>query len=320
MTYQDLAWLDLSGDFDDAHTLAEVVELILCIEREPFLSASELRSKFPSGNQPTDSQMMFAFSEIADRSRQMRNLYPFKRDGRGVTFDSSAAWQLYSFLLLLSFKGTPIRTDREWPRSDLIFDDISSRSLRAKLGSNAQSLIFGSPPRGGRPSKFPDAVEWAAKAIGVELRTAVGKIPTVQKDGGVDVIAWAPFRDRRLGFPIVLMQNTIQVNYVKKPRDVDPHRWRDWIDFGSTPQVGFAIPFHVPANHIWWNEISSEVPYFFDRGRLLEQLGGQDPRRWQVWGKVVDFVNFEIRTLLERSEFGTSKLQPVNARKRKARR
>jgi hypothetical protein len=313
----DLSWLDFSTDPDDVHSLAETIELMMVYEREPFLALSELRSRFPAGNQPSDAQMTLAFGAIDDRRREMGALYPFVKEGRGVRFDAHGPWHLYALLLLLSFKGTPLRLDKDWPRSDALFDDIARRAVLAKMGSGTKSLLFGWPPRDGRPSTFPEALEWVANQLGVELRMPKERLPSHHRDAGVDVLAWSPFADGRTGFPIILVQDTVQFEYVKKPRDVAPARWRDWIELGTNPTVGFVIPFLVPRGHRWWEEIAAEVNLFLDRTRIMELLRSEDPKTWHNWDAIEGFVEIELSTAPSRAAGAARTVSPMEAPKRK---
>lgn len=314
----DVSWLDFQTDPDDVHSLAETIELMLIARPERRLALAELRARFPAGNQPSDAEMMLAFGEIERRSNSMGDLYPFTKDGRGVAFDTAKPWELYAFLLLLSFQGTHLRVEKNWPRSDELFDRVALDAVLSKVGAGASGLLFGSPPRDGRPKDFRDAVRWVSQKLGVDLRTAYEKLPDHFKDGGVDIIAWAPFNDQRTGFPIYLVQNTVQFNYVKKPRDVSPSRWRDWIDLGATPLVGFVIPFFVPSSHRWWDEVAAEVSLFLHRPRIMEALQGQDPTKWGYWEEIRTFVAVELDALESKTPRGSVKSMDVRKLKKRA--
>jgi hypothetical protein len=223
-------------------------------------------------------------------------------------------------LLLLSFKNMPTRTNAAYRTSDPIFDGVVMRAAIRKSGAGAQGVVFGWPARDGRPTHFPAALKWAADRLEVELRMAEGDLPTLPKDGGVDVIVWSPFKDKRLGFPVMLMQNTVQFAFADKPRDVSPVRWRDWINFGTTPTVGFSIPFTVRKGHEWWDEISAETSMFLDRIRILEQLRREDPTKWPEWPDIEAFVVAEIDGLIKAASNSGTKVRPAGARKRRKKR
>lgn len=282
------------ADFDP-HSLAEFAEASLIVGEDDYLSAVELLSYFPSGNQPTESEVDDALAEIERRTRVFGDLYPFRVDQRGIALDRDANSALYSTLVVLSLKGTRLRQERDYPRSDPIFDEIAERAFAARMGAGAHSVQFGWPPRGGRPSGFPEAVAWLAQRIGVELRD--DEIPSHYRDDGVDIFVWKPFPDGRPGFALMAAQNTVQFAYSKKPRDVVPSHWRDWLRIGAAPTVGFAIPFSMPEGDPWWHTVYSDVNEVLDRGRIMFALSGLDPSSWTTWSDIVTFLEDEVRAL-----------------------
>lgn len=314
MNADDFIWLDFGFDFDDPDSLAEIIELMMVASRESFLAASELRTAFPAGNQPSDAQMTYAFNVIADRRAKMRKHYPFKKERRGIKFEAGGAWRLYAFLLLLSFKNTPMRAASEYRSSDPIFDSIVLRAFKRKLGPGTEGLVFGFPARDGRPTNFADAVEWVAERLGVELREDKKRISTDKNDDGVDVIVWTPFADGDTGYPVILVQNTIQQAFADKPRDVLPNRWREWLVIGAAPVVGFAIPFAVPTGDKRRADVVAVATYFFERGRLMENLRAEDPTTWPEWPDLVKFVDDELK-----GATAATGVKPAGAKKKKGR-
>jgi hypothetical protein len=313
----DLSWLDFETEINEVHSLTETIEIIMIVSREAYLSVAEFRGLFPLGNQPTDAEITLAFAEVAERRRIIGRLYPFKRNRRGIEFDATTNWQVYGMLLLLSFKNMPTRTDATFRASDPIFDEVVLRAAIKKQGHGARGVVFGWPVRGGRPAHFPAALKWAADRLGVKLRMAEADLPVLPKDGGVDVIVWSPFKDGRLGFPVMLMQNTVQFAFADKPRDVSADRWRDWINFGTTPTVGFAIPFSVRRGHEWWDEVTAETSMFLDRIRILEQFRREDPTKWPEWSAIETFVANEIDALLDAASSSGTTVRPAGARKKR---
>ncbi len=235
-----MSWVEVPSDYDP-HSLAEFIEAELLFSLDDYLSLTEMRVLFSSGRQPTDDELAFAFAEIEARRTRFGSHYPYLVDERGVAHVTGPTSHLYAFLLLLSLKGTPMRVRGEWPRSDAIFDSVAREAFRTWLGEATQALVFGWPARGGRPGGFREAVAWAGKKVGVETRKE--EVPTHLRDGGVDVIAWRPFPDKRTGFEIYLVQNTVQMSFRAKPHDVRPFRWFAWWRVGVPPSVGFAVPF-----------------------------------------------------------------------------
>jgi hypothetical protein len=167
------------------------------------------------------------------------------------------------------------------------------------------------PPRDGRPAAFPEAVNWAAEKIGVDLSGR--DIPEELLDAGVDIIAWKPYPDNRNGFMILVAQDTIQFDFRTKPRDVQASRWRDWLEIGVQPSVGFAVPFVIPAGDIWWDQVAVDVNLVLDRGRLLHELDAEEPTSWPTWSEIVAFVDKEVT---EYREGGGGAAVPPRRKKR----
>jgi hypothetical protein len=289
----------------DSHSLAEFAEATLILGEDDYLSATEILGCFPSGNQPTEAEIDDLMTEVERRSLIFGQLYPFLVEQRGIAFSRQAGSDLYSTLAIISLKGSQLRRDKEYPRSDPIFDDIAERAFRAHMGAGAMSLQFGWPPRGGRPSDFPDAVAWLAEKLGVDVRDP--EIPANYLDDGVDVFVWRPFPDGRSGFLLMAAQNTVQFQFRKKPRDVVPSHWREWLRLGTAPAVGFAIPFAMPVGDPWWHTINSDVHVVLDRGRILFALDGQQPEMWDTWSAITTFVSHE-RVALEAFDDGSASI------------
>ena len=307
-----MAFVSPPDDFA-AHSLTEFAELQLLLSGDEFLSSTELRNSFTAGRQPTEEENSFMHAEVENRARRAGRHYPFSVFEGGLHIDREAASDLYFFLLLMSLRNAPARDGDGLDRSDPLFDAIAREAFRESLGDGASSLIFAWPPRDGRPSVFSDAVAWAATRIGVELRGGV--IEDHPRDAGVDVIAWRDFPDGRTGFPILLAQNTVQFQFVKKPRDVQPSRWRDWLRIGVAPGIGFAVPFAIPDGDIWWDDVCTDVTLVLDRVRLIYAVRDLDPPNWPEWDRIREFVTREISEIIEGQPSESS--QPTIVRPRR---
>ena len=286
-----MTWVEAPADYDQ-HSLAEFIEAELMFSEDDYLSLTELRALFPSGRQPTDDQISFAFTEIEGRRRRYGGHYPYLVDDRGVLLVWDSGAYLYSLLLLLSLKGTPLRIRGEYPRSDPLFDAVVREGFKAWLGPGTEALVFGWPPRDGRPNKFDDAVEWAGTMMGLPVRK--DEVPSHLQDGGVDIVLWRPFPDGRAGFEIYLVQDTVQMSFRNKPHDVRPLRWLTWCRIATPPAVGFAVPFAMPTDDPWWCDVTDGTTIPMDRERLVHALCHSDPRTWPEWPAIQDFVDAEI--------------------------
>lgn len=226
--------------------------------------------------------------EIERRSRDFGALYPFDVHDRGIRINRKEESALYECLLLLSLRGTPLRASGQYERSDVVFDEIVRVAFRNHAGQGAESVVFGWPPRGARPSVFSLAVAWVAESIGVDVKNV--RIPDIYRDAGVDIISWKSFDDGRSAFPLTLVQNTVQFDFRQKPRDVLPSQWRGWLEISANPRIGFAVPFALPKDDPWWEHASTDVDTMMDRGRLMSQLQDEQPKSWPTWSDFTEFV------------------------------
>jgi hypothetical protein len=153
-----------------------------------------------------------------------------------------------------------------YTRTRDLFEDFVAQVLIRYLGSNSQALAFGWPSKLGRPQEFHKAIEWLARKMGIEPGTAFR--PPRRKDGGVDVVAWKSFGDKRSGFPIYLVQCTLQRDVLPKSRDIDLRLWAGWLEMDRDPLAILAVPKTIPPGELW-NEISANA-IVLDRIRLTE--------------------------------------------------
>ena len=118
-------------------------------------------------------------------------------------------------------------------------------------------------------------------------------------DGGVDVVAWRHFLDRRPGFPIALAQCTIQGETFTKTTDVDTRLWASWLAMDSDPLSLLVLPGTIRRSGTDWNQLSTVV-MVIERLRLMELLSrGQVPAAPTIW---VDDTFDALRDLMQASE------------------
>jgi len=98
------------------------------------------------------------------------------------------------------------------------------------------------------------------------------RIPPTAEKGRWGRCYWlAAFRDGKTGFPIVLVQCTIQADLVSKSLDIDVRNWSSWLELVHDPSTILTAPQVVPGNTEIWNELALKN-LVFDRLRLVELL------------------------------------------------
>ncbi|MEX2375391.1 MAG: hypothetical protein WD942_07360 [Dehalococcoidia bacterium] len=197
--------------------------------------------------------------------------YPFQVFPWAVRAMPVARLAPYSLLLLMT-PQTPARRLLNAPLDPLAvaFERIVAEAMRRLLGPSSKALRFGWPGEPGRPPEFYGAIEWLTGEMGI----ASGKAyrPPRRKDGGVDVVAWRPFPDGRSGFPVMLVQCTLQHDITPKSADIDVRDWAGWLTLDADPATVLAVPGTIPAGEVW-NEISLRS-LIFERLRLSHLLEG----------------------------------------------
>lgn len=204
---------------------------------------------------------------MARRAALLGDAYPF-RTGSGIAALPDAADYAWTSMLLMS-ADSPVRSGVDVPYAALIHEQITAAALCRLYGSGTRSLRFGWPSDVGRPREFSGAVRWLASEMGVPVGGAYR--PPYTKDGGVDVVSWLPFPDGRSGFPVTLVQCTVERDYAHKARDVDVRVWAGWLRLDFDPTTALAVPEVVAAGEAWSALAARTV--VLDRIRLAALLG-----------------------------------------------
>lgn len=185
------------------------------------------------------------------RSSHLGKAYPFVVDDLAIRCRSESTTQPYAALLHLA-PGSPCRQLLFRDPTDVmerIFEEIASLAAAQLWGSAGRALRFGWPSDIGRPQAFGDAVAWLAQQM--NLTPGAGYRPPKRKDGGVDVVAWRPFPDGRPGFPILLVQCTLQAELESKSADIDTRVWASWLKMDVDPTTALATPSTIGAGPLW---------------------------------------------------------------------
>jgi hypothetical protein len=215
----------------------------------------------------TAAQFDLARTVLAARSRLLGTRYPFELLlDVAIRPTASARMSPYSLLLLAS-PGSPARQllhPQPTQEMCIAFERLVCLALANLLGASACAVRFGWPSDEGRPPDFHGAIEWLASKMGITTGSAYR--PPRLKDGGVDVVAWRPFPDGRSGFPVVLVQCTVQGSVLPKSADIDVRYWSGWLTLDTDPLTALAIPGTIASSEAW-NEIAVRC-LILDRHRL----------------------------------------------------
>ncbi|MGH8953447.1 MAG: hypothetical protein ACRDVF_00395 [Microbacterium sp.] len=249
----------------------------LALDRTLQLGREELGV---SGN-----RVSMALQVMSQRANTLGVLYPFEVvDGIAVKRRQNSPFvNSYATLLLLtpSSVARQIVPGLSVAGMSELMEDIATRALSNYWGPGGEAIRFGYPSTHGRPKEFDQAVVWLANRIGVS--PGLGYRPPRRKDGGVDVVAWRRFFDKRAGFPLALAQCTIQEEKFTKTTDIDVRLWSTWLALDRDPLSILVLPGTVQRAGPYWAQLTSVVTVI-ERLRLVELLARSEdldtPRVW----------------------------------------
>ena len=244
---------------------ADLIELLILSQSRSTFSVDKIRDLFPEYLNVDEIRVGIALEEMRRRSKILGPKYPYDVTSSRVLPQESPS--IYRYLLATAFRALleEIEVGEQEPLSKR-FEELAEFCLSDFFGEGTQLVNFGVPSALGRPSNFPEAIEWLAHRIGIESGRAY-RSPRRQ-DGGVDLILWRNFGDRKSGIPIVLVQATIQQDLLNKSRDIDLRLWSGWLSMDVDPLMALCSP-QVVGNIEIWNEISRNC-LLFDRIRMTQ--------------------------------------------------
>lgn len=258
----------MSADLDirGREALADWIETTLLIRDGAQLGAGALQDMASTEVRASAPQLELALGVMRRRSELLGSSYPFEVHEWAVRAVEDSSASPYAALVLLTPGGAARQVVHSVPSSEMavVFERITERAVARLWGSEGRAIRFGWPSDVGRPPEFPLAVPWLAGRLG--LQAGVGYRPPRRKDGGVDVVGWRPFPDGRSGFPIVLVQCTLQADILAKSRDVDARLWASWLVMDEEPATALAVPQTIPAG-VLWDELALNGAVF-ERMRL----------------------------------------------------
>ena len=250
--------------------IADWIELAILTRGKKGITTHEIEKLASEWAGLSELQVASGLKVMERRSSLLASKYPYKLNEFAVVFDQRMECSAYIYLLLITRTSSSVSWQSPTPTQDEsdLFEEFVAHALADYLGDGAEAIPFGWPSKFGRPLEFPLAINWLADKLGLKLGSAFR--PPRRKDGGVDVVAWKPFKDRRSGFPIYLVQCTLQKEYVSKSRDIDLRIWAGWLEMDHDPVSILAIPRSIAPGESW-NEASANS-IIFERIRLSESM------------------------------------------------
>lgn len=207
------------------------------------LASEEINCGVPQAN--------LALGVMKRRALALGDRYPFTVHEWAVRATPYAMTSPYVALLYLSTDGVARQLLYRTPNDEMavLLERLTERAVQNLWGDVGRALRFGWPSDSGRPPEFPAAVAWLAEKMSIPAGT--GYRPPRRKDGGVDVVGWRPFPDKRSGFPIVLVQCTLQSDLVPKAADIEARLWSSLLALDVEPATVLAVPQTLSPGVLW---------------------------------------------------------------------
>ena len=273
----------------DDHELADFVELVAW--RDGRMSAVDLTRHLGSLDEPdyaeervqkeesADVLAESVFDELERRAEACAHGYPFSigDDGQSARFigddGADVRHAVYAFLLLATRLN--MNADRKHGGIDgtAIFEELAAECARVYLGARSKSFVFGTAAQEtGFEQKVDDLCASIGEGDGFSDRGGAGRR---QRDGKLDVVAWAPFSD---GLPSKLLlfgQCKTGTHFKDQLAQLQPDAFcNKW--FRSQPAVtpvrAFFVTEALPRSQ--WRNTAVDAGLMFDRCRIVDFING----------------------------------------------
>lgn len=275
---------------------ADWLEISVWAQSDHQISRQEVISIFTIGEEIKDPEMVSSgaenqvnqiWDEIKTRVLELKKAYPFKLSDNEEIFYLPKDDYInlsYIFCLLISYFGLSDLMNKNTSKASNLFEGlctyVAQKYLSDDLGDNGY-LQFGAPrtswKKHTRP--LPKAIDEIIKNIGDGTNRVLGikvgrKIIADGGDGGLDVIAWRKFPDKRPGYLLFFGQCATSKNYSVYLGKLFEHQnfLLTHLDTDLSPVFGFFIPHSLTINDQenkgYWEQIKRSKNIPFDRNRI----------------------------------------------------
>jgi hypothetical protein len=188
------------------------------------LTKEDIRAYCLSGRFLVDD----VYREIIERKRIFGDLYPFQVSNQVISTTANVSYKLCLRSIFLNSNFT-----------SGYFEQFVGIILSSYFGHGTRVLHCGTN-NVDKPTTFWETISWISKHMGVPEGSRVR--PSRLRDGGVDSIVWKAPPDGRSGFPVMLVQSTVQAELRTKCKDIDRRMWSSWLTMDVDPIVALATP------------------------------------------------------------------------------
>ena len=272
----------------DSEAVADAIELELLTGEANARPMSWVRGSSVASRDARSTDVDLAVSTLHRRAQLLGLKYPIEVTSAGLKRRPGARSAYEAMLLVttgslsLTFPVAHLTSAAE------MFEHIVTNATRVLLGDGARAIRFGYPGDPGRPPEFPQAIPWLVKQM--KLKGGTAYRDPARKDGGVDVVAWRPFPDGRPGFPIQLIQVTLERNFSHKAGDINARLWSLLLGLDVDPTSVLAIPRTLPEDKRWAEVATRAI--LLERLRIAGLCEAHPPLLGeQKWADLLDFLS-----------------------------
>jgi hypothetical protein len=266
----------------DVLALSDWLELKAILSDDKDSSLGDLEraltreSVYVDESEALENKLADVAKELDARALASGSAYPFKQEAGRLQAKGSPKASTYIFCLCLSyFRGKPKKGAKVYPAR--MFEALSVEAARtfvtaAKQKSGASR--FGTPRYvDDYPSSFKEAINTLCSR---DINEGGGwpaskKLTAKQRpqDGGLDVVAWREWRDKRPGKLILFGACAAGGDWAEKTRQLDLGTFCP--EYLAPPPVSrilraFFVPHRIHTDQ--WDIISRQAGLLFDRCRI----------------------------------------------------
>lgn len=295
----------------NSHYYCDYIELLALVDCDDGVSFSDVYDRFLEDEKIADigtennghtsevwnSRINNWFSEVNSRATHYGDYYPFSFDGVRVKKKDNIEDIHYIYICLLL--SSLLKYLDGYHQVTTIFEKLSYYALKNYLPQDAEVHVFG--VSSDRSSKYIGSLESKFTLLASDLgltRSVRANIfrPGDNGDGGIDIVAWIPFKDdpnleRK---QIFLGQSASGKNWSNKQASVD--RVKNFLaDLPDNAQNVLFVPFDfrdADRNFCQNDEITASL--IFDRHRIIRLIDIDDINNDILSSSFQEVINYAL--------------------------
>lgn len=257
---------DMSDRFrDNGHLLVEEEEI------EGLENTSEIGSIMPQVDDIEEDKWNIIFEVIRNRQTDLKNEYPFSIQNSSIKLKNELSERNKLYLCLLTssslsyFKSVQHHLTSE-------FETISCYALKDYLSPYSIVREFGK--NSAYTGSTKEKIEKLSKELNVEInRRELNNISTrSNQDGGLDLVAWTPCKDKNPNMLIIFGQCACGKEWFKKQHETKT--FKEYFKFYKLDPIDFLfIPYALnDSNGRFYQSNRFTDCLIFDRTRIIKNL------------------------------------------------